>query len=340
MYSIITREGNEVIVDEDIYYLIKDRNIYERDNSIFITENKRRIRLVYFILGLENKGRIVYFNNENAYDLRRINLTFTNIKFVLKDNYYECNLPDSTIFLIDVEDKILVEKYAWSLKESGYIFRKEDYNYIYLHKEIVKCYFKETEVDHKSVNKLDNRKNNLRVCSHQENMENKFKANIKNPTSKYKGVSYRKDSNAWCARITPRDKKQINLGIFKTEESAASCYAFYSNLLHGSFGRSDGIINKNWFNDRVYSSKFEIKGVSLHKKTGLIRARIIVNGREKSLGYFKDKITAYKTYNENVIKYNLPFQKLNVLDGDDLMLLENYVKDNLDKFGIDMVEGK
>jgi hypothetical protein len=37
-------------------------------------------------------------------------------------------------------------------------------------------------------------------------------------------------------------------------------------------------------------------GVSLHKKTQLWRARIYVGGKEKSLGYFKDKMAAFEAY--------------------------------------------
>ena len=60
-------------------------------------------------------------------------------------------------------------------------------------------------------NKLDNRKENLRTCSDQENMCNRTKQS--NNTSGYKGVSWDKKLCKWLAKITYK-RKQIYLGIF------------------------------------------------------------------------------------------------------------------------------
>lgn len=46
-----------------------------------------------------------------------------------------------------------------------------------------------------------------------------------------------------------------------------------------------------------------IKGVSLHAKTGLWRARIVVNKKEISLGYFRDVVLAAKAYDDAAIKH-------------------------------------
>lgn len=45
------------------------------------------------------------------------------------------------------------------------------------------------------------------------------------------------------------------------------------------------------------------KGVSLHKHSGLWHARIMVNYRTVSLGYFKDKDEAHKAYISDAGKY-------------------------------------
>ena len=47
------------------------------------------------------------------------------------------------------------------------------------------------EVDHINGNTLDNRKSNLRICTHAENLRNK---NTKSKITGFKGVVYKKDS--------------------------------------------------------------------------------------------------------------------------------------------------
>ncbi|MEN2465930.1 AP2 domain-containing protein [Ornithinibacillus sp. JPR2-1] len=53
------------------------------------------------------------------------------------------------------------------------------------------------------------------------------------------------------------------------------------------------------------------KGVSLHKKTGRYRARIVVNGRELSLGYFDREEDAAIAYNIAANEYFGEFARLN-----------------------------
>ena len=69
---------------------------------------------------------------------------------------------------------------------------------------------------------LDFRKSNLIVCSRKqkERMRPKTKRKV---TSKYKGVSWRKQSNKWNAKIYV-EKKHIHLGLFLSEEDAALAY--------------------------------------------------------------------------------------------------------------------
>lgn len=83
---------------------------------------------------------------------------------------------------------------------------------------------KKTLLDHINGNGLDNRRENLRGCTHIQNMYNR--APIKNRGSSFKGVSYEKLPNLtkpWRARITVNGKI-INLGVFYTELEAAKAY--------------------------------------------------------------------------------------------------------------------
>lgn len=66
-------------------------------------------------------------------------------------------------------------------------------------------------------NKLDNRKENLRVATATENVLNR--GIYKNNTSGIRGVSFNKRKNKWVARLT-YNKKVISLGYFNNLEDA------------------------------------------------------------------------------------------------------------------------
>jgi hypothetical protein len=90
------------------------------------------------------------------------------------------------------------------------------------------------EVDHISMDKLDNRKANLRVCSTAENQCNRGLQ--RNNTSGLKGVTYYKANRKWGSSINKNKKKHF-LGLFDTPEEAAEAYREASIELHGEYGR-------------------------------------------------------------------------------------------------------
>lgn len=77
---------------------------------------------------------------------------------------------------------------------------------------------KTTPVDHINGNKLDNRRSNLRICSHGDNMRNS-KTNSKN-TSGYRGVHFDKKESMWKSQIK-NNSKQKTIGLFSCKEIAA-----------------------------------------------------------------------------------------------------------------------
>lgn len=94
------------------------------------------------------------------------------------------------------------------------------------------------QVDHINNNTLDNRKNNLRVCSMLQNCYNR---RGRHGTSEYKGVHRieRKKGTRWVASIQ-YEKKKINLGSYDTEIEAAVAYNQAAKRFHGEFA----LINK------------------------------------------------------------------------------------------------
>jgi hypothetical protein len=104
---------------------------------------------------------------------------------------------------------------------------------IKLHRQILKAKKGDT-VDHINGNTLDNRKENLRICSTAENSRNSRRG--KNNTSGYKGVCWDKENGKWYSSIMV-DRKHINLGRYKTKREAYAAYCEAALKLHGEFAR-------------------------------------------------------------------------------------------------------
>jgi len=140
--------------------------------------------------------------------------------------------------LIDDEDYDRIKKYRWyrlcGNKPPFYFCRNVrksgNRKIILLHKFIMDAQ-DNLEVDHKNSNTLDNRKSNLRICTHAENCRNR--KGITNSTG-YKGVS--RKGMKYRARIT-KNRETIFLGDFDTPEEAYKAYCKASKKYHGEFGR-------------------------------------------------------------------------------------------------------
>lgn len=110
-------------------------------------------------------------------------------------------------------------------------FRKNNIEFK-LHRYIMNVNDPKVQVDHINGNKLDNRKENLRICDIFGNAKNKQKHKIR--TSKYKGVHWRKNRSRWSAEIRV-NKILVKIGSFKDEDLAAKAYDQAARLFFKEF---------------------------------------------------------------------------------------------------------
>lgn len=87
------------------------------------------------------------------------------------------------------------------------------------------------DVDHKNRNTLDNRRENLRICSRSENNANRPK---RKSSGSYRGV-YRTGSGKWMARISDGTGAMDYIGSFFSEEEAATAYNSAAVARFGEF---------------------------------------------------------------------------------------------------------
>ena len=90
------------------------------------------------------------------------------------------------------------------------------------------------EVDHVNGNALDNRKSNLRIATHRQNMANQKTRT--NNRSGYKGVSFHRKNKKWVSQIST-GSEHFYLGVFDTPLEAAIAYDKRASELFGKFAR-------------------------------------------------------------------------------------------------------
>lgn len=142
--------------------------------------------------------------------------------------------------IVDDSDYDVLCKYKWHAMDTigrvvaARVITNEDYTRtLQLLHRVIMIAPPELEVDHINGNTLDNRRSNLRLCTHQENCMN---ASVAKHSSKFKGVSRNVTGKKWVAQIR-YNNRLIYLGSFESEESAAKAYNVKASELFGEFAR-------------------------------------------------------------------------------------------------------
>ena len=136
-------------------------------------------------------------------------------------------LTQDQFAIVDAEDYEELSKYKWYAQKTrygGYVAARNSPSpkrtVIPMHRQITSCP-KGFDVDHKNHDTLDNRRENLRVCTSSQNHQNGL--SHKDSSSKYKGVSWHKRGKKWEAEIMANRKSKF-LGYFDDEIEAAQAY--------------------------------------------------------------------------------------------------------------------
>jgi hypothetical protein len=145
--------------------------------------------------------------------------------------------------IVDDEDFERLNRYKWFTQRSGNTFyavrnspiEKGRQRTISMHREILALRFGDPrQVDHRNHHGLDNRRDNLRICTHRQNMQNMNPH--KNGSSAFKGVCWNKEAQKWVASIRVNGKPNY-LGYFVSEKEAAKAYDEAAAELFGDYAR-------------------------------------------------------------------------------------------------------
>lgn len=157
----------------------------------------------------------------------------------------EIKLDKGKVTIVDDEDYAELSKYKWHVSSRGYVCRftktRGKGKMHLMHRMIMNTSLGKV-TDHINGDKLDNRKENLRITTDLQNSWNQGKRG--GTSSKYKGVSWITSKKKWRACIK-KEYKAIHLGYFDNEHDAARMYNFWAVDLFGEYARLNVIKEEN-----------------------------------------------------------------------------------------------
>lgn len=172
----------------------------------------------------------------------------SNVSYIFENSMCYGILDDGYRFIIDKEDFEKIRNIKWYLSNQGNSYYLIDNKGKKLHAYLLKVP-KKFEVDHINMNTFDNRKSNLRICTHQQNQMNQDLQ--KNNTSGVVGVSYYAPRKKYRARIKVC-RKDIHLGYYDSFVEAVKARNIGMLCMFGQYGRYNDVGNVDeWIKQKV-----------------------------------------------------------------------------------------
>jgi hypothetical protein len=167
--------------------------------------------------------------------MNNIYLTHGLVALVDDEDYERVN-RNKWYASISYENKYYAKRKAWipsneKITKQGKYIKKGSYKNIAMHRFILNAP-DGLEVDHINGKTLDNRKENLRICTHAQNTLN-IRTRISNKSG-YKGVSWDAQTNKWRASITHKGRF-YDLGRFADIDKAVEVRLNRAKELFGDF---------------------------------------------------------------------------------------------------------
>jgi hypothetical protein len=170
----------------------------------------------------------------------------------MDDGSVEIPLSQGFNCRVSVEDLGLVRGYSWHVhgKRGGLMYattvvalergRGGKRALVAMHRLLV-GFPDGMDVDHIDGDGLNNRRANLRVCTHRQNCCSKVRGINPRRRGGYRGVSWARGSAKWQAQIcggeikSNGERRQLHLGLFVSAEDAARAYDLAARQCFGAF---------------------------------------------------------------------------------------------------------
>lgn len=168
------------------------------------------------------------------------------------DGSFLVPLTQNLFSVVDAVDAKMVGRYCWQARRgthTDYAIRTsratgEPKSTVFMHRLILNPP-RDMEVDHRDGDGLNNRRTNLRMCSHVQNSRNQ---RSRCGSSEYKGVSWDGNAQKWRASIK-QEGRCVYLGSFGTEVSAARAYNEAAVNRFGQFACVNEMLREDEDND-------------------------------------------------------------------------------------------